>query len=163
MVQVLTVSVGVPRLVLLGAGNFDLLETPLWEVDVASPQVAAQNLVLQSERRSKRPDIAVVTGSSVINDLDLPVVLVIADSQIAIARYLLVGLRHRGRDLVGVEVAASLGVDQADVVAIADESGFSLSVIVLITAVGVEEPFVVGVLVVVASNLLLGRAFGITR
>lgn len=119
--------------------------------------------MLQSERRSKRPDVAVVTGSSVVNDLDLPVVLVIADSQITIARHLLVGLRHRGGNLVGVEVAASLGMDQADVVAIADESGFSLSVIVLVTAVGIEEPFIVRVLVVVASNLLLGRAFGITR
>lgn len=78
------VSVGIARVVVLGAGNFDLLETPLGKVGIASSEVAAQDLMLQSESSSKSSDAASVTRGSVTNDLNLPVILLITDSQVAV-------------------------------------------------------------------------------
>jgi hypothetical protein len=50
-------------------------------------------------------------------------------------------------------------VDKTDDVAVADISDLLvLGVVIAILSVGVEEPVVVGILVVVASNLLLSRA-----
>ena len=54
-----------------------------------------------------------------------------------------------------VQVAAGLSVDESDNRVVANESEIALGVVVLLSTVRVKEPVVVGVLVVVASNLLL--------
>jgi hypothetical protein len=59
-----------------------------------------------------------------------------------------------------VQVAASLSVDQTNDIVVADKLERSLGIEFGLVAVGVEEPVVVGVLVVVASDLLLLRALG---
>ena len=153
--------VSVSRVVILGASNLDLLEAPLGQVDVASPKIATQDLVLEAEPRSERPDVAEVPGGGVVNDLDLPVIFVVANSQVSIAGHLLVSLGHGGSNLVGVEVATCLSVDQADSVFIADESRVGLNIQINLPAIRVEKPLVVGILVVITSNLLLARAFGV--
>ncbi len=60
-----------------------------------------------------------------------------------------------------MQVAAGLGVDEADDGAVADEPGFRRLVVRFFAAVWVEEPVVVGILVVVAGNLLLCGALGV--
>jgi hypothetical protein len=155
------VSVGIAGVVLLGAGNLDLLETPLGEVNVASPEVAAKNLVLETESSGESPDLAAVARSSITNNFNLPVILVVTNSQVTVRRNLLVASSDGGSNVVRVQVAASLGVDEADDRAVTNETKLSLGVVVIISAVGVEEPVVVGVLVVVASNLLLLGTLGV--
>ena len=60
-----------------------------------------------------------------------------------------------------VEVTASLGVDQTNNVTVARVAELLFRIVFDLVAVGVEEPVVVGILVVVASDLLLGRALGV--
>ena len=52
-------------------------------------------------------------------------------------------------------------MDQANGLAVANESRFSVLIIVGIATVRVEEPIIVSILVVVASNLLLSRTLRI--
>ena len=75
-----TMCVGVPRLVLLGTRNFNLLEPPLRKIDVSGPKVASQNLVLQAEGGRQRTQLAIVARSGVVDDFDLPVVLFVTNS-----------------------------------------------------------------------------------
>jgi hypothetical protein len=156
------VGVDIARPVLLDASGFDLLETPLRQVDVASAKVTSELSVFQAERCNQCPHLGVVPGRSIIDNLDLPVILGISDREVAVAGNFPVSLGDRSSDLVRVKVAASLSVDKTNDIAVADVSNLGvLCVVVRLLSVGVEEPVVVGVLVVVASNLLLGRAFGV--
>lgn len=50
------VSVNILWVVVLVTGDFNLLETPLWQVDVASTKIAAQYSVLQSKCSSQSSD-----------------------------------------------------------------------------------------------------------
>jgi len=87
------------------------------------------------------------------------VILGVSDSKVTVARNFPVGLGDGSSNLVRVEVAAGLSVDKTNDVAVADVSDLLvLGVVVGRLSVGVEEPVVVGVLVVVASNLLLSGA-----
>jgi hypothetical protein len=156
------VGVNIARPVLLDASGFNLLETPLRQVDIASAKVTSKLSVFQAERSDQGPDLGIVPGRSIIDNLDLPVVLGVTDCEVAVAGHFPVSLGDRSSDLVRVKVAAGLSVNEADDIAVADVSDLGvLCVVVRLLSVGVEEPVVVGVLVVVASNLLLGRAFGV--
>lgn len=117
--------------------------------------------MLKTESSSESPDLAAVTRSSITDDLDLPVILLIANSQVTITGNFLVTSRNRGSNVVGVQVATGLGMDESDDRVITNKSEIALGVVVLLSAVGVEEPVVVGILVVVAGNLLLLRALGV--
>jgi hypothetical protein len=108
------VGVRVTGVVLLRAGNFDLLETPLRQVLVTSTEVAAKSLVLKTESSSKGSDSAAIARCGVTHNLNLPVILVVANSNVAVARNLLIRLGHRGGNIVGVKVTAGLGVDETD-------------------------------------------------
>ena len=58
-----------------------------------------------------------------------------------------------------MQVTAGLSVDETDDIAVANVSDVGvLGVVVRLVPVGVEEPVIVGVLVVVASDLLLSGA-----
>ena len=129
------VSVLVTGLVVLGAGNLDLLETPLGEVDIASAKITSQDLVLQAERGGKSADLASVTRGGIADNFNLPVILLVANGQISVRRYLLVSLGDRGGDLVRVQVAAGLGMEKADGLAISDEARISFGIVVGISSV----------------------------
>jgi hypothetical protein len=154
-VESLTVSISVTRLVLLGAGNLNLLETPLRKVDVASAEVAAENLVLKTERCSEGTKLAVVAGGSVADNLDLPVILGIADSHVTVARNFFIALGDGSRDIMRVEVTASLGMKKTNGITVANKSESFGSVIRSLSSVRIDKPVVVGILVVIASDLLL--------
>jgi hypothetical protein len=90
------------------------------------------------------------------------VILGISDSKVTVARDFPVSLGNGSSDLVRVKVAAGLSVNETNDIAVTDVSDLLvLGVVIGLLSVGVEEPVVVGVLVVVASNLLLRRAFGV--
>lgn len=152
------VSIRVPGVVLLGASNFDLPETPLRQVDVTSSQIAAKRFMSQSERGGQGSDPAAVPGCNVSHNLYLPVVFVVAYRQVAVTGYLLVSLGNRRRNVVGMQVAAGLSMNQTDDLAVSNEARLLILVVIVVAAVRVEEPVVVGILVVVAGNLLLARA-----
>lgn len=151
------VGVGIAGVVLLGAGNLDLLETPLRQVHVTSSEVASKNFMLETEGGGESADLAAVTRGSVADDLNLPVVLFVTNSQVTVAGNLLVASGDGSSNVVGVQVAAGLSVDKSDNRVVANKSEITLGAVILLSTVGVEEPVVVGVLVVVTSNLLLLR------
>lgn len=71
-------------LVLLCASNLDLLETPLWQIDVASAEIASQIRVLQSDGAGQSADLAPITVGGIVDNFDDPVVLAVTDSDVAI-------------------------------------------------------------------------------
>lgn len=81
---------------LLGASNFDLFKPPLWEIHIASTQVAAETGMSQTERSGKGTDLAVIPACGIGHNLNSPVVFVVADSHVTIARHFVVGLGNRG-------------------------------------------------------------------
>lgn len=149
------VSEGITGVVALVTSYFDLLETPLRKIDIGSPQIASHSRVLQSESSGQSSNLALVTGGDIFDDLDLPMVLVITDGKITVAGNFLLALANRGCDVVGVEISSCLRVNQANNVAVSNKSRLFFRVIVRLGTVGVKPPFVVGILVVVAGNLLL--------
>ena len=153
------VGVDVTRVVLLDASSLDLLKAPLRKVDIASSEVAAEILVLQSECSCERPKFRVISRSGITNDFNNPVILGVAHSDVAVARNLQVCLGDRGGDRVRVQVTTSLSVNETDDIAVARVAQLFLGIVWDLVAVGIEEPVVVGILVVVASDLLLSRAF----
>lgn len=154
------VSVDIARVVLLDTGGLNLLETPLRQVDVASAEVAVEVDVSETEGGSQSADLGVIARRSVVDNLDNPVVLGVADGGVAVARNFVVGLGDGSGDRVRVQVTASLGVDQTNDIAVANILKGSVGIELGLVTVGVEEPVVVGILVVVASDLLLLRALG---
>lgn len=155
------VSVHIARLVLLDTSGFNLLETPLRQVDITSPEVTTHGWVAQSECSGQSADLGTITGCRIVNDFDLPVILVIANSDVAVARNLVVGLGNRGSDSVGVQVTTGLSVNETDGVSIGNELEIAFGFILGLVTAGVNEPVVVGILVVVAGNLLLVRTLRI--
>ena len=155
------VSVDVARVVLLDAGHLDLLESPLRQVDSASTEVAAKIGVLQPEGGGQGAQLGVITRCGIIDNFDSPVVLGIANGGVSVRRHLPVSLGDRGLDRVRVQVATGLGVNKADDISIADEAEGIFKIVLGLMTVWVEEPLVVGILVVVAGDLLLAGAFGV--
>lgn len=67
--------------------------------------------MVKPESGSQSSDSALIAGSDVLDNLDLPVVLIITYGKVAIARNFLLTLRNRGGDVVAVEVSAGLRVN----------------------------------------------------
>lgn len=144
---------------ILCTSSFDLLETPLRQIDVTRTQVAAEISVSQSKGGRECADLGVIAGSSVTDDFNDPMILGITDRCVAVTGNFVVSFCDGSSDLVRVEVAAGLCVDEADCIAIAGVSQRLLRFVVGLVASRVEEPVIVGILVVVAGDLLLLRAF----
>ena len=85
----------------------------------------------------------------------------VTNSRVTVAGYFPVSLCNGSIDLVRVQVAAGLSVNQTNLVAVSREAEVLIRTVIRLVAVGVEEPVVVGILVVVAGDLLLLRALGV--
>lgn len=70
--------------------------------------------MLKTEGRSKSADLAAITRCRIPDNLNLPVILLISNSEVTVAGNFAVGLGNGGVNIVRVQVAASLGVDKAD-------------------------------------------------
>jgi hypothetical protein len=117
--------------------------------------------VLETESGSKRSELGVVPGSSVADNFNNPVIFGVTNSGVAVAGNFPIALCNRSSDLVRVEVTASLSVDETNDVAIARVAEVLIGLVIDFVTVGVEEPVVVRILVVVASDLLLCGALGV--
>ncbi len=56
----------------------------------------------QPEGTGESAKLAPITRRDILDNLDLPMVLIIADREVAVAGHFLVTLRNRGCDVVGV-------------------------------------------------------------
>jgi len=117
--------------------------------------------MLEAKGSGKCTDFRAVVGSRVAYNLYLPVILCVANGGVAIARNFPVGFGDRCSNCVRVQVSAGLCVNQSDDRLVLGKSKLLIGLVVNLTAVGVEEPVVVRVLVVVACNLLLHGALWI--
>lgn len=147
------------RLIVLYASCFDLFETPLRQIDVASTEIASKSSMLKTESCREGANLGSVSRSNIINDFYLPVVLIVTNGSVSVTRNLPVGLRDWSSNSVRMQVAASLSVDQTNHITITNESKVSFGIIVGLCAIWINEPIVVSVFVVVARNLLLSRTF----
>ena len=95
-------SKDIARVVLLDTSGLDLLETPLWQIDVSSSEVAVQISMLESECRGQCTDLGIVVRSRIIDNLDSPMILGITNCHVAIARDLVVRLCYWSSDLMRV-------------------------------------------------------------
>lgn len=103
-----------------------------------------------------------VLAGGVRDDFDGPVIFVITDSHISVTRHFVVCLCDRSLNSVGVQIPAGLCMDKTDDVTMANIAEiWGLRIIIGLIASRGEEPVVVGVLMVVAGDLLLSRALGI--
>lgn len=78
------VSVNILGVVGLITGDLNLLETPLWQVDIASTEIAAKNSVFKSEGCSQGSDLSAITRSNVTDDLHSPVILLVANGSVSV-------------------------------------------------------------------------------
>lgn len=89
-------------IVLLSASHFDLLETPLRQVDVTSTKIAAKRDMLKAESRGEGSDFGSVIGRDILHNLDLPVVLLITDRRVSVTRNFFISLCDRRWNIMRV-------------------------------------------------------------
>jgi hypothetical protein len=152
-------SIRITRVVVLGASHLNLLETPLRQVDITGTEIATQYFMLETEGGCQGSDSASVTRGGVSDNFDLPVIFLVANGKITVARHFTITLGHGSRHFVGMQVSASLGVDQSNDCSVGDESKVGLFIVFLLATIRVEEPVIVGIFVMITGNLLLCRAF----
>jgi hypothetical protein len=152
------VSKDILGLVVLGAGHLNLLETPLRQIDISCSQIAVELGVPKPECCRQCAELGVVTRRGIIDNLDLPVVLLVTNCDVTVTRDFVVTLGNRSSDLMRVQVASSLCVEHANNSLVTHKSNGVFWVEFRFVAVGIEEPVVIGVLVMVASDLLLHRS-----
>lgn len=115
--------------------------------------------MLEPDPSSQAADIRDILPASehgVIHNLNYPVVLLVANGGIAVPTDFVVELRHGRRDGVGMDVASSRSVLEADDVAVLDELNLLVRVVFTLAPCSEDVEVVVVVLVMVACNLLLG-------
>ena len=88
-------------------------------------------------------------------------ILIVADGGIAITRNFIISFGDRSSDLMRMKVTSCLSVYESDDVFVSNISQRSFWIIFWGAPVRIEEPIVVGVLVMVASDLLLARTLRI--
>ena len=71
--------------VLLDAGGFDLLESPLREIHIACSEIAVHVDMFQAESGRQSAYFGVVARSSIIDNLYFPVIFCVPDCRVAIA------------------------------------------------------------------------------
>lgn len=152
------VGEGILWVVVLGAGDLNLLETPLRQVDISGTQITPKRSMPESECGGQGSDLRPIVGGDILDNFNGEMVLIIADGGVAVTRDFLINLGDWCRDIVRVEVAAGLRVNQTENVAVGNKLRWCFCVKLGLAAVGVEKPLVVGILVMVASDLLLSGA-----
>lgn len=82
----LDIPVGVNILGVVGfvASDFNLLETPLRQVDVTSTKVASQYGMLESEGSGQGSDLGSIVRGNILNNFHGPVILFISNSCVSI-------------------------------------------------------------------------------
>lgn len=95
----------------------------------------------------------------VVDDFDDPVIMDIADGGVSVTRDFVVQLGHRSRDVVRVQIAGGRRVLKSNDIAVLDVLDGRVRIVRRLTPSGKDVPVVVVILVVIASSLLLSRAY----
>ncbi len=155
------VSVHIFRVVVFVARHLKLFETPLWQWYISSSHVTAKNLVLEPKPSGQTVDsfnVLPLPLMHVINHLDDPVIVDIADGGVAVAGHLQVELAHWSRNIVGMEVTTGSSVHDSNRIAILEESDGCFTIILWFVPSWHDEEVVVVILVMVTGDLLLKGA-----
>ena len=131
----------VTGVVLLGAGDFDLLETPLGKIDVGGLEITSQSSVPNAKGRGESSDLGSIGRCNVADNFNSPMVFLVAHRRVAIAGDFVILCSDRGRDLVRVQVTTSLRVQESNFLAMTNEYRFGLaihSVVVVDESVGIS-------------------------
>ena len=150
--------------ILFITANLHLLKPPLRQNGIRSAQITPQRLMPkpQPRRQGMDPTHALLRSLlDIIHNLHLPIIMVIPNRFVPIARHFVVQLRNGRKDRVGVEVPRGGGVVQADDVPVFEEADGIVGVVRRLVPAGEDDKVVVGVFVVVAGYLLLGRPHGV--
>jgi hypothetical protein len=100
-------SMGVCGIVLLVTSHLDLLPSPLRQGHVGSLEVTTQDLMPEPHPRGQRVDLVdvlLLAQDHVIDDLDDPMIMYVADGQVSIGGHFIVLLGHRRWNRVRVYV-----------------------------------------------------------
>lgn len=103
------VGIRIFGVVLLVTGDFDLLETPLRQVDIGSPEPAIQRPVSETHSCCQCMHSAVqllLRTMGIVDDLHYPKIVVVADSHIPIRCDFPMFLCDWGSDWVRVQIAS---------------------------------------------------------
>ena len=73
------VGEGIPGVVALIASHLNLLKTPLRQVDITGTEVASERGMFQPESSGQGANFAPVAGRNIVDNFDLPMVLIVAD------------------------------------------------------------------------------------
>ena len=99
------VGVRIAWVVLLITADLDLFETPLRENCVCRTQITAENVVPEAQTGCKRVytlQILLFAQFDIVHDFDDPIIMLVSDCRVAVARNFMVELRDGGRYCVGV-------------------------------------------------------------
>jgi hypothetical protein len=91
----------------------------------------------------------------IVDDFHDPDVVIVTDCSVAVTRHFVILLGQGSRDIVGVDIAASCGVNEADAIVVLEETDRCRFVVVRFSPGRHDVKVVVVVLVMVAGHLLL--------
>lgn len=150
------------RVVLLVTGYLDLLPTPLRQRHIGGLEVTTQDLMPEPQPRRQRVntfDVLLVAQDHVVDDLDDPVVVIIADRQVTVGGNFKVLLGHGRREGVRVDIPGRSGMYDPQHVAVLDVLNLAIRVQGRAAPRWVDNKVIIGILVVVTSDLLLIRSY----
>lgn len=84
-------------------------------------------------------------------------IFLVTNSRVSITRDFSVGFGNRGRYFMRMQISAGLGMDQTKNVTIGNKFQISICIKLRLMSIRIEPPLVVGIFMVVTSNLLLCR------
>ena len=100
-------GVCVAWVVFLCTRYFNLLETPLWEIDICRSKITTQSFMPEAKPCSQRMNtVNIILSASfqVVNNFNLPVIMEISDSRISITRNLVMKFSNRSRNVMRVKI-----------------------------------------------------------
>ena len=151
-------SMVVTWVVFLCTRYFNLLETPLWEIDICRSKITTQSFMPEAEPCSQRMNtVNVILSASfqVVNNFNLPVIMEISDSRISITRNLVMKFSNGSRNIMRVKIASSGSMLKSNNITVFEELNGSIEVKCRFIPTWVNDPFVVCVFIMITCHLLL--------
>ena len=148
------------RVVLFDTRDFDLLEAPFRKDRISCPKVASEFLMAEAHASRKRMysvNMLFTSSLQVIDYLDFPVIMIVANSSVPLTRNFVIQFRNRCRNVMGVQIASGRTVLKADNVTILEELNGTINIKRQLVPSRMNDPLIVVVLVMIASHLLLIR------
>ena len=152
------VRIDIVWIVLLVTADFNLLETPLWEIDICRSKITTQSFMSEAKPCSQRMNtVNIILSASfqVVNNFNLPVIMEISDSRISITRNLVMKFSNRSRNVMRVKIASGGSMLKSNNITVFEELNGSIEVKCRFIPTWVNDPFVVCVFIMITCHLLL--------